>query len=88
MIAKLLFQKQENKNETELSETQHLLLEGLQLLPLEKDNIIMVMLMLKSSEEKQRKMLFWIAARLKMEKIPSQPQVMDKALQIMQEQIE
>lgn len=71
---------------TELTETQTLLLEGLQLLSLEKDNIIMVMLMLKSSGEKQLKMLFWIAARLKVKKIPSQTQVMDKALKIMQEQ--
>ena len=72
--------------QTELTEIQNLLLEGLQLLPLEKDNIIMVMLMLKSSEEKQLKMLYWIAARLKIKRIPSQSQVMDKAQEIMQAQ--
>ena len=72
--------------QTELTEIQNLLLEGLQLLPLEKDNIIMVMLMLKSSEEKQLKMLYWIAERLKIKRIPSQSQVMDKAQEIMQAQ--
>lgn len=70
--------------ENELSEIQKGLLGGLQLLPMKKDNIIMVMLMLKSSKEKQLKMCQWLADCFRVGTIPTQEQVMDMAQYIMQ----
>jgi len=64
----------------ELSEIQETLLGGLQLLSLQKDNIIMIMLMLQSSEQ-QIEMLQWMAYNIEMG--ISQEQIMDKAQEIM-----
>lgn len=70
----------------ELTEAQKILIGGLQLLDLPKDNIIMVMLMLKDSKQKQMDMLEWLHQNFKKEIFPTQEQVMDKAQEIMQEQ--
>jgi hypothetical protein len=67
----------------ELSEIQEVLLGGLQLLPMEKDNIIMVMLMLKSSEQQQMAMCQWLEEKFKKEVMPTQEEVMDMAQYIM-----
>ncbi len=69
--------------ENELTEAQKILVGGLKLLNLPKDNIIMVGLMLKS-ESQQLKMLEWMAQEFKAHKIPTQEQVMDMAQYIMQ----
>ncbi len=68
---------------TELSEIQEGLLGGLQLLRMEKDNIMMVMLMLKSSETGQLEMCLWLADKFQSGTMPTQEQVMDKAQEIM-----
>ncbi len=65
----------------ELSEIQEILLGGLQLLPMEKDNIIM--LMLKSSEQQQMTMCQWLEEKFKKEVMPTQEEVMDMAQYIM-----
>jgi hypothetical protein len=65
-----------------LSEIQEILLGGLQLLHLEKDNIIIVMLMLKL-ESQQMNMLIWLKNNI--EKNPTQEQIMDIAQKIMHE---
>lgn len=67
----------------ELTELQKVLIGGLQLLDLPKDNIIMVMLMLKDSEQKQWNMLVWLADKMQNGNMPNQEQVMDKAQEIM-----
>ena len=67
----------------ELTELQKILIGGLQLLDLPKDNIIMVMLMLKDSEQKQWNMLVWLADKMQNGNMPNREQVMDKALEIM-----
>ena len=72
-----------NESADELSEIQKGLLGGLQLLPLPKDNIIMVMLMLKSSEAKQREMCLWLAEKFKQGLMPTQEEVMDEAQYLM-----
>ena len=66
----------------ELSEEQKCLIGGLELLKMEKDNIIMVCLMLRS-EQQVMDMLEWLAQQLEQDKNPSQPEVMDKAQEIM-----
>ena len=66
----------------ELSEEQKCLIGGLELLKIEKDNIIMVCLMLRS-EQHVMEMLEWMAQQLEQDKFPSQPEVMDKAQEIM-----
>lgn len=65
----------------ELTELQKLLIEGLKFFDLEKENGIMVMLMLKSSEQAQWDMLFWV--RDNIYNNPTQEQVMDKAEELM-----
>ena len=67
----------------ELTELQKVWIGGLQLLDLPKDNIIMVMLMLKDSEQKQWNMLVWLADKMQNGNMPNQEQVMDKAQEIM-----
>lgn len=67
----------------ELTEAQKGLIGGLQLLDLPKDNIIMVMLMLKDSEQKQMDMLEWLANEMGKGYMPNQKEVMDKAQEIM-----
>lgn len=73
------------KSETQLSEAQKILIGGLELLDLEKDNIIMVGLMLQS-ESQVMEMLEWLYQNFKSNKMPSQEQVMDKAQEIMLKQ--
>ena len=67
----------------ELTEAQEILMGGLEFLDLPKDNIIMVMLMLKDSEQKQMDMLLWLADELEQGNMPTQEEVMDKAQEIM-----
>ena len=71
------------KSEVKLTEAQKILVGGLKLLNLPKDNIIMVGLMLKS-ESQQLKMLEWMDQKFKAHKMPTQEQVMDMAQYIMQ----
>lgn len=73
------------KSDTQLSEAQKILIGGLKLLNLEKDNIIMVGLMLRS-ESQVMEMLEWLYQNFKSKKMPSQEQVMDKAQEIMLKQ--
>lgn len=73
------------KSEIQLSEAQKILIGGLELLDLEKDNIIMVGLMLQS-ESQVMEMLEWLYQNFKSNKMPSQEQVMDKAQEIMLKQ--
>ena len=71
------------KSEVKLTEAQKILVGGLKLLNLPKDNIIMVGLMLKL-ESQQLKMLEWLDREFKAHKMPTQEQVMNKAQDIMQ----
>ena len=73
------------KSEIQLSESQKILIGGLKLLNLNKDNIMMVGLMLRS-ESQIMKMLVWLNQNFKCNVMPSQEQVMDKAQEIMQNQ--
>ncbi len=73
------------ESEYQLSEAQKILIGGLELLDLEKDNIIMVGLMLQS-ESQVMEMLEWLYQNFKSNKMPSQEQVMDKAQEIMLKQ--
>ena len=66
----------------ELTEIQKFLIGGLKLLDLPRDNIIMVMLMLKDSEQKQMQMLIWLADNMEKGIMPNMVQVMDKAQEI------
>ena len=70
------------KSEMQLSEAQKILIGGLKLLNLHKDNIMMVGLMLRS-ESQIMEMLKWLYQNFKSNIIPSQEQVMDKAQEIM-----
>ena len=70
------------KSEIQLSEAQKILIGGLKLLNLNKDNIMMVGLMLRS-ELQIMEMLEWLYLNFKDNTIPSQEQVMDKAQEIM-----
>ena len=72
----------EKKSEIQLSESQKILIGGLKLLNLNKDNIMMVGLMLRS-ESQIMKMLEWLNQNFKCNVMPSQEQVMDKAQEIM-----
>ena len=71
------------KSEVKLSEAQKILVGGLKLLTLPKDNIIMVGLMLKL-ESQQLKMLEWVCQNFKVHKMPTKEEVMDMAQYIMQ----
>ena len=73
------------KSKKTLSEAQKILAGGLKLLNLNKDNIIMVGLMLQS-ESQIVQMLEWLNQAFKKKIYPSQRQVMDMAQKIMQEQ--
>ncbi len=73
------------KSEIQLSEAQKILIGGLKLLNLNKDNIMMVGLMLRS-ELQIMEMLEWLYLNFKDNTIPSQEQVMDKAQEIMDKQ--
>ena len=73
------------ESEYQLSEAQKILIGGLELLDLEKDNVIMVGLMLQS-ESQVMEMLEWLYQNFKSNKMPSQEQVMDKAQEIMLKQ--
>ena len=75
----------EKKSEIQLSESQKILIGGLKLLNLNKDNIMMVGLMLRS-ESQIMKMLEWLNQNFKCNVMPSQEQVMDKAEEIMRNQ--
>ena len=66
-----------------ISEAQKILVGGLKLINLQKDNIIMVGLMLQS-ESQIAQMLEWLNQNFKKEIYPTQQQVMDKAQEIMQ----
>ena len=68
-----------------LSEAQKILVGGLKLLNLEKDNIMMVGLMLRS-ESQIMEMLEWLYQNFQQEIYPTKEQVMDKAQEIMQAQ--
>jgi hypothetical protein len=70
------------KSKTELSEAQGILIDFLKSLKIEKDNIIVIMLMLKSYSQ-QVTMLEWL--HQKWEKNPTQEQIMDIAQKIMHE---
>lgn len=65
----------------ELTELQKILIGGLKLFGLEKDNIIMVMLMLKSSEQAQMDLLTWVSDNIYNN--PTKEQVMNKAEELM-----
>lgn len=71
------------KSEENLSEAQKILIGGLKLLKLSKDNIIMVGLMLKS-ESQLMEMLKWLYRNFKKNKTPTKEEVMDMAQYIMQ----
>lgn len=71
------------KSKKKLSEAQKILVGGLKLLNLQKDNIIMVGLMLQS-ESQIVQMLEWLNQNFKKKIHPTQQQVMDKAQEIMQ----
>ncbi len=73
----------QTKSKTILSEKQELLIGGLKLLDLEKDNIIMVGLMLRTDSQIME-MLEWFSENFKRNIMPSQEQVMDKAQEIYQ----
>lgn len=73
------------KSKMELSEAQKILIGGLELLNLNKDNIIMVLLMLQS-ESQIIQMLEWLKQAFEEKRYPTQKQVMDMAQKIMQEQ--
>ena len=75
------------KSKTKLSEAQKILIGGLKLLNLQKDNIIMVGLMLQS-ESQIVQMLEWLYQNFKKQIFPTQEQVMDMAQRIMQNQTE
>ena len=66
-----------------ISEAQKILVGGLKLITLQKDNISMVGLMLQS-ESQIAQMLEWLNQNFKKEIYPTQQQVMDKAQEIMQ----
>ena len=66
-----------------ISEAQKIVVVGLKLINLQKDNIIMVGLMLQS-ESQIAQMLEWLNQNFKKEIYPTQQQVMDKAQEIMQ----
>ena len=71
------------QSEVKLSEAQKILVGGLKLLNLPKDNIIMVGLMLKS-ESQQMEMLEWLYQNFQAHKMPTKEEVMDMAQYIMQ----
>ncbi len=71
------------QSEVKLSEAQKILVGGLKLLNLPKDNIIMIGLMLKS-ESQQMAMLNWQDEKFKTNKTPTKEEVMDIAQYIMQ----
>ena len=70
------------KSEIQLSEAQEILIGGLKLLNLPKDNIIMMGLMLRSKSQ-ILEMIEWLSQNFKEEIMPTQEQVMDKAQEIM-----
>jgi hypothetical protein len=70
------------KSKTEISEAQGILIDFLKSLKIEKDNIIVIMLMLKSYSQ-QVTMLEWLHQNW--EKNPTQEQIMNIAQKIMHE---
>ena len=71
------------QSEEKLSEAQKILIGGLKLLNLPKDNIIMVGLMLRS-ESQLMIMLEWLDENFKAHRMPTKEEVMDMAQYIMQ----
>ncbi len=71
------------KSEVKLSEAQRILVGGLKLLELPKENIMMVGLMLRS-ESQVMEMLGWLDQNFKNHKMPTKEEVMDEAQYIME----